>query len=58
VGCVGEQTIYQQMLPDDLQQEEAVQVWTKDPTIREALRRLAGCRPVEISRAQGRELFG
>lgn len=42
-------SIYQTLLPADLQEREFIQQWLKDTTINRALARLAGSRPQAIS---------
>lgn len=44
----GDQTIYQSMLPADLQLAEATEHWRKDETTRRVLSRLSTSQPVEI----------
>lgn len=44
-----EQSVYQQMLPQDLQLIEFIQAWLKDPAVGAILARLKGCRTVPIA---------
>ena len=44
-----DQSIFQKMLPLELQVREYVQEWLKDDAVRQVLSRLASSTPVEVS---------
>lgn len=44
----GDQTLYQSMLPAELQLAEATEYWRKDETTRRVLSRLSSAQPVEV----------
>jgi ATP-dependent helicase Lhr and Lhr-like helicase len=44
----GEQSIFQKMLPEQLQHSEAAQLWVRHPAVSEVLQRLSQAEPVQI----------